>query len=143
MVILLMIVGAGYGVSLVRSQGLRTIMSMQQQLAQGVAPAATMLEGVALLIAGALFIFPGFLTDIIAVLLLQPFVRRWLGRQLTSNSRWKMYGAHSTVDSTSQRVDPTHDRFADEISKEKIQRTPRQSTTVDGEYEHKDDGSKQ
>ena len=38
MVILLMIFGAGYGVSLVRSQGLRTMMTLQQQLAQGIAP---------------------------------------------------------------------------------------------------------
>lgn len=143
MVILLMIVGAGYGISLVRSQGLRTMMSMQQQLAQGVAPAATMLEGVALLIAGALFIFPGFLTDIIALLLLQPFVRRWLGRKLTSSSRWQVYGAHTTVESEAQRVEPSSDDFSDEMTKDKIKRTPRQGTTVDGEYEHKDDGSKQ
>jgi UPF0716 protein FxsA len=102
-----------------------------------------MLEGVALLIAGALFIFPGFLTDIIALLLLQPFVRRWLGRKLTSSSRWQVYGAHTTVESEAQRVEPSSDDFSDEMTKDKIKRTPRQGTTVDGEYEHKDDGSKQ
>lgn len=60
MVIFLMIIAAGYGVSLVRSQGLKTMMTMQQQLAQGMTPADTLLEGAALLIAGALFIFPDF-----------------------------------------------------------------------------------
>ena len=119
------------------------MVSKQQRLAQGVGPAATMLEGVALLIAGALFIFPGFLTDIIALLLLQPFVRCWLGRKLTNSNRWQVYGSHTTVESEAQRVEPSSDDFSDEMTKDKIKRTPRQGTTVDGEYEHKDDGSKQ
>ena len=134
MVILLMIFGAGYGVSLVRSQGLRTMMTLQQQLAQGIAPAATMLEGVALLIAGVLFIFPGFLTDIVALLLLQPFVRHWLARKITGSGRWQVYGSHSTVESEAQRVEPDSSEFFSD----KIKPSPRQGTTIDGEYERKD-----
>jgi len=134
MVILLMILAAGYGVSLVRSQGLRTMMTMQQQLAQGIAPAATMLEGVALLFAGILFMFPGFLTDIVALFLLQPFVRHWLARKLTSSPRWQVYGVHTTVESEAQHVEPD----SEEVFNEKIKPAPRQGTTIDGEYERKD-----
>ncbi len=137
MVILLMILAVGYGVSLVRSQGLRTMMTMQQQLAQGIAPASTMLEGTALLFAGALFIFPGFLTDMVALLLLQPFVRRWLARKLTSSQRWQVY-THSTVESEAQRVEPD----SEVIFKEKVKPAPRQGTTVDGEFERKDKDDK-
>jgi UPF0716 protein FxsA len=142
MVILLMILAAGYGVSLVRTQGLRTMMSMQQQLAQGIAPAGTMLEGVALLFAGVLFIFPGFISDLVALLLLQPFIRRWLANKLTKSSRWQVYGTHSTVESEAQRVEPSSDNFSDEITKDKIKRTPHQGSTIDGEYENKDDAPK-
>lgn len=134
MVILLMLLAAGYGVSLVRSQGLRTMMTMQQQMAQGIAPAETMLEGTALLFAGALFIFPGFLTDIVALLLLQPFVRRWLARKLTTSQRWQVYGSHTTVESEAQRVEPD----SDVIFKDKVKPAPRQGTTIDGEFERKD-----
>ncbi|WP_024871585.1 FxsA family protein [Tolumonas lignilytica] len=140
MVILLMVLAAGYGVSLVRSQGLRTMMTIQQQLAQGVAPTTTALEGVMLLLAGALFIFPGFLTDIMALMLLQPMIRQWLIRKLTSSSRWQIYSVHTTVEGEAQHVEPD----TTEVFRDKIKPTPHAGTTVDGEYERKDqDGDKQ
>lgn len=134
MVILLMIVAAAYGVSLVRSQGLKTMMTMQQQLAQGNTPADTLLEGAALLVAGALFIFPGFLTDIVALLLLQPQIRRWMAKKVLATGHWKvqtMGGA--TVDGEAHQVHP---------KQEHLHRPQSGGTTIDGEYERKDDQNK-
>lgn len=134
MVIFLMIIAAGYGVSLVRSQGLKTMMTMQQQLAQGMTPADTLLEGAALLIAGALFIFPGFLTDIFALLLLQPQIRRWMAKKLLASGNWKvqtMGGA--TVEGEARQVHPETEQL------HRHHNHSSSGTTVDGEYERKDD----
>jgi len=134
MVILLMIVAAAYGVSLVRSQGLKTMMTMQAQLAQGNTPADTLLEGAALLVAGALFIFPGFLTDIVALLLLQPQIRRWMAKKVLANGHWKVQTMSSTtVEGEAHQVRP---------EQEQIHHPRSGGTTVDGEFERKDDQHK-
>lgn len=132
-VIVLMIIAATYGVSLVRSQGIRTVMTLQQQMAQGQAPAETMLEGVALLLAGVLFIFPGFLSDIVALLLLQPQLRKFAIQWLVRQGKWKVYSAGG---STFEGESHTVNRDADAVVHDQ---KPHQGTTIDGEYEHKDD----
>jgi UPF0716 protein FxsA len=88
------IVGAGWtvflvvftafiGIILVRIQGLSTLMRMQQTLARGELPALAMLEGIALLFAGALLLTPGFFTDALGFLLLVPAFRRGLIRAVS------------------------------------------------------------
>ena len=64
------------GVSLVRSQGLSTLMQVQQKLARGEAPGQEIVEGMMLAMAGILLVIPGFVTDAIGLLLLTPFTRR-------------------------------------------------------------------
>ena len=72
------------GVSLLRAQGFQTMAKFQEQIAMGELPAETMLEGVALLIGGALLLTPGFLTDALGLLCLLPFTRRAIIRGLLS-----------------------------------------------------------
>ncbi|MGI2170359.1 FxsA family protein [Shewanella sp. MF05960] len=63
------------GVSLVRSQGLSTLMSVQQKLARGEAPGQEIVEGMMLAAAGVLLLIPGFVTDFIGLILLTPLTR--------------------------------------------------------------------
>ncbi|MDD8060158.1 MULTISPECIES: FxsA family protein [Shewanella] len=63
------------GVSLVRSQGLSTLMTVQQKLARGEAPGQEIVEGMMLAAAGVLLLIPGFVTDFIGLILLTPFTR--------------------------------------------------------------------
>jgi UPF0716 protein FxsA len=63
------------GVSLVRSQGISTLMQVQQKLARGEAPGKEIVEGMMLAAAGVLLLIPGFVTDFIGLLLLTPFTR--------------------------------------------------------------------
>lgn len=63
------------GVSLVRSQGLSTLISVQAKLERGEAPGKEIVEGMMLAAAGLLLLFPGFVTDFIGLLLLTPFTR--------------------------------------------------------------------
>lgn len=61
---------------LLRLQGLSTMTRAQQSMARGEPPAIEMLEGVALMIGGALLLTPGFATDFIGLLCLLPWTRR-------------------------------------------------------------------
>lgn len=80
MTLLLVVIGVVVGLWLVRRQGFATAGRVQAMIARGESPAQGMLEGMALLAAGLLFVLPGFVTDIAAVLLLIRPLRRWLIR---------------------------------------------------------------
>ncbi|WP_299804500.1 FxsA family protein [uncultured Shewanella sp.] len=71
----LVIFTAVVGVSLVRSQGISTLMQVQQKLARGEAPGQEIVEGMMLAVAGLLLLIPGFVTDFIGLVLLTPFTR--------------------------------------------------------------------
>jgi UPF0716 protein FxsA len=58
-VVLTAVIGAG----LVRVQGFSTVMRIRASLERGELPAIALLEGAFLLVAGALLLTPGFLTD--------------------------------------------------------------------------------
>lgn len=66
------------GMLLLRIYGLSMSMKMRQNLMQGVLPENPLINGLCLTLAAFLFMFPGFVSDFIAVLLLLPAVRRGL-----------------------------------------------------------------
>ena len=63
------------GAALTKSQGRRAVEKLQQATMEGRLPASEALDGVIILIAGAVLITPGFLTDAIGFLLLIAPVR--------------------------------------------------------------------
>ena len=63
------------GIGLVRWQGIKTIQEIQRQLAAGQSPSKTIVSGVLILVAGAMLLTPGLLTDTAGFLLLIPAVR--------------------------------------------------------------------
>lgn len=72
---------AALGGFLIRIQGIRTLLSAQQQVAQGSLPAEHALHGILLAVAGLLLFLPGFITDSLGFLLLIPAVRKLLMRK--------------------------------------------------------------
>lgn len=64
------------GAYLVRQQGLATLTKLQTEANAGRVPAMQMVEGVILLIAGAVLLTPGFVTDAIGFSLLVPPIRQ-------------------------------------------------------------------
>ncbi|NMP25917.1 FxsA family protein [Rahnella sp. SAP-1] len=80
--LLLVVFTSCVGVSLVRNQGMKTIMQLQQKLALGESPAAEMVKSVSLVFAGFLLLVPGFFTDILGLLLLLPPVQKSLTLKL-------------------------------------------------------------
>ncbi len=83
--ILFVIFTAVLGAYMVKQQGLATLAKFQQQANAGKVPAQQMLEGVALLFAGAVLLTPGFFTDAIGFSLLIPAIRQALIAYITRN----------------------------------------------------------
>ena len=74
--VILVILTAVIGVSLLRIQGMSTLMRAQQNMSRGQIPAMEMMEGIALAVAGVLLITPGFITDFIGFLCIFPASRQ-------------------------------------------------------------------
>lgn len=70
------------GAALVRRQGFATLGKVQGMLARGEMPAVPIFEGMAILVAGALLLTPGFFTDAVGFAALVPPLRRHLIRRL-------------------------------------------------------------
>lgn len=116
--LILVILTSLMGISLVRNQGLKNLMLMQQKMAAGENPAGEMIKSVSLLIAGMLLILPGFFTDFLGLLLLLPPVQKHLTLKLLPYLRFgRVYSSG----------------FGGEGA---------QGQTFDGEYQRKEDTAK-
>ena len=81
------VVGTGAaGAALARQQGMRTLLRIQQAMAQGRLPGDELLDGLMILISGAMLLTPGLLTDAFGFALLMPrcrvVIKGWLKRRL-------------------------------------------------------------
>jgi UPF0716 protein FxsA len=83
--IALVIGTAALGAALLRHQGLSTLAKVQMNMNQGNLPATELIEGLMLLIAGALLLTPGFFTDVFGFLVLIPTLRRHIAQSLLTN----------------------------------------------------------
>ncbi len=75
------------GASLAQQEGLKTWWRFQEKLSSGTFPNEELLDGLMILVAGAVLLTPGFLTDAIGFILLIPGSRRavkgWLRRKFS------------------------------------------------------------
>jgi len=110
--ILLVVLTAVAGAALLRWQGLTTFQRVREAMARGEVPAIEMMEGVVLLICGALLLTPGFFTDAIGFLALIPAVRRHfilevIKRQSVSMNRG--FKPQNTYEGQGKKPRITHD----------------------------------
>lgn len=77
------------GASLAQQEGLKTWWRFQEKLSSGAFPNEELLDGLMILVAGAVLLTPGFLTDTIGFVLLIPGSRRaikdWLKRRFSQH----------------------------------------------------------
>ncbi|MEJ8321934.1 FxsA family protein [Kosakonia sacchari] len=120
MTLILVIFTSVIGMSLVRNQGFKNFLLMQQKMAAGESPAAEMIKSVSLIIAGLLLVLPGFFTDFLGLLLLLPPVQKHLTLKLMPHLRFSRmpgggFGAGGTDGQTFegeyQRKDNPRDRL--------------------------------
>ncbi|NNC55364.1 MAG: FxsA family protein [Pseudomonadales bacterium] len=82
LVVLSIFATAVIGAFFLRLQGFATLRRAQQATFSGQLPAVELVEGVLLLLAGALLLTPGYATDVVGFLLLWPASRTPLARYL-------------------------------------------------------------
>lgn len=73
--IVIVVVTAALGSSFVAKQGRFVLESIRTKVSQGQIPTASVVHGAMILVAGALLLTPGFLTDLVGFALLVPGVR--------------------------------------------------------------------
>ena len=113
--ILLVMLTAVLGVSLIRQQGLSTLTKGIRRLNQAEIPAAEIIEGVLLAVAGAFLITPGFLTDFIGFMIIIPMIRRitalMLLKRMTARADFRTNGydlgdgSHKTRDTSGSVIE--------------------------------------
>jgi UPF0716 protein FxsA len=98
--IALVVLTATLGVSLLKQQGISTLMSARRKMDAGAIPASELVNGVMIAVGGALLLTPGFVTDSLGFVLLIPHTRRWLLFRLIDRYRDKI-----VIEGEYQRVD--------------------------------------
>ena len=78
----LVVLTAVAGSVMLRAQGRQVLARAQEKIRRGEPPVADLLDGIGLLLAGALLLTPGFLTDAAGFVLLLPAARRGLAAGL-------------------------------------------------------------
>lgn len=76
--LLIVIATAVLGAYLARMQGFKTLLEMQESLRQGNMPAEALMDAFLIVIAAAVLLTPGFITDAVGFLLLIPTTRTLL-----------------------------------------------------------------
>ena len=98
--IALVVLTATLGLSLLKRQGLSTLMRARRKMDEGSIPASELVSGVMIAVGGALLLTPGFVTDAIGFALLIPQTRQWLLLKLVDRYRDKI-----TIEGEFRRVD--------------------------------------
>ena len=118
--LILVLFSSVVGISLVKNQGFKNLMLMQQKMAAGESPAAEMIKSVSLIIAGLLLLLPGFFTEFLGLLLLLPPVQKHLTLKLMPHLRFSRMpgggfsagtGGGDTFEGEYQRKDDERDRL--------------------------------
>ena len=113
----LLIVDSVLGAMLMRSEGRRAWTRFNLAVSEGRVPAREAIDGVLVVFGGALLLTPGFVTDILGVVLLLPFTRPLMRRILVRRFAGRMVASAGTVprrppmsgwdvDGTAHEVDP-------------------------------------
>jgi UPF0716 protein FxsA len=95
--VLLVIITAFIGSSLLRQQGWSTMAKAQQSMSEGRTPAIEMMEGVVILVSGILLLTPGFLTDALGLLGLMPWSRSYFINHFLEKNAERVFKQRNSV----------------------------------------------
>ncbi|MEO3427832.1 FxsA family protein [Pelagibius sp. CAU 1746] len=126
------------GSLLLRTQGLAALTRARAQMDQGQLPAREMFEGVCLVLAGALLLVPGFVTDAIGLLLFVPPARELLRLMIARHIAAKAARGEARVfvDGVEVRPDgPGRDDSRGGGPRQGPRQGPGRGPVIDGDYE--------
>ena len=95
--ILLVIITALIGSTLLKQQGWSIMAKAQQSIAEGRTPALEMLEGVVILVSGVLLLTPGFITDGLGLLGLMPWSRSYFINHILEKNAERVFSQRNAV----------------------------------------------
>ncbi len=113
------------GAFIISRQGLAVVSRTLEALSEGRPPLEPVLDGLFLLVAGALMLTPGLITDVVALALLAPPLRRRIARAVM---RWALRRTRVHIETFTARSGPRGGRSpADD------------GTVIEGEFERVDE----
>ena len=95
--ILLVVITALIGSTLLKQQGWSIMAKAQQSIAEGRTPALEMLEGVVILVSGVLLLTPGFITDGLGLLGLMPWSRSYFINHFLEKNAERVFSNKNSV----------------------------------------------
>ena len=109
------------GAALIKAQGMRNVLNLQRSMKPGQMPLNSLFDSLCQIAAGLLFMTPGFLTDILGVLLLIPSARNIMRGWIHKNTAWEMHGTYKEfraqrpydpdiIEGEYERLDPDNDQ---------------------------------
>jgi UPF0716 protein FxsA len=113
----LVVLTATLGIWLLRLQGIATLRQVQEKISRGEIPGRELLEGIMLLIGGALLLTPGFVTDGIGFSCLLPFLRKPIAQWLINRGLMGFL------------------KFSQPIAFGEARQSPEGGVTIEGEFE--------
>lgn len=125
--LLLIILGSMLGMFVLRIAGLATALRARESLSRGELPAQTMLEGLMLALAGGLLILPGFVTDVLGLIMLLPISRQLLANKMRQRAEEQAMRQRAFADDLQPRGGPA--------PRQPLGREP---NVIEGEFEHRD-----
>ncbi len=78
-----------FGFFFAKRQGIQTLRRAQEQLNRGMMPGEELFNGICILIGAFLLLLPGFISDLVGLILLIPFTRKW-AKPLMTALLWKV-----------------------------------------------------
>ena len=113
----LIVLTAVLGTWQLRAQGIATLARARGQMERGVMPARELFDGLCLLMAGALLLTPGFVTDALGGLLFVPslrdLLRRIMARHLRAAAQTRVYRDGEEVYRTGPGADVVEGDYED------------------------------
>jgi len=108
--VLLVIITALIGSSLLKHQGWSTMAKAQRSMTEGKTPAFEMMEGVVILISGVMLLTPGFITDTAGLLGLIPLSRRYFINNILEKNASKVFNQKNTAFNFKMNQNPTAEK---------------------------------
>lgn len=121
----LVVMTAFTGILIISQQSFTVMRRTLEAVSEGRPPVAQVVDGLFLMMAGGLFLTPGLLTDVLALLLLVPPIRRAVGRWTIGQLL-----QHRPAD-----IDADHRRTHGGPEERRWPETAREGPVIEGEFE--------
>jgi UPF0716 protein FxsA len=108
--ILLLLAVSILGAWLLKREGVATWRKLRSTMARGELPANEVVDGALILLGGALLLTPGFLTDVVGLMLVFPATRAGTRRFVRPLLRWKAFKRFGFKSEAARRVYETRAR---------------------------------